>query len=94
MFSVYWNLLFKLHRFQGQCNDGERGKKGPQRLPWTMSCGHGDYRIGGEGEVTEHMSVSSSKVGLVIGRGGEMMRSIKDNSGALKGILSQPLSYE
>ena len=40
------------------------------------------------------MSVSSSKVGLVIGRGGEMMRSIKDNSGALKGILSQPLSYE
>ena len=59
----------------------------------SLDMGFGDYRRGrGEGEVTEHMSVSSSKVGLVIGRGGEMMRSIKDNSGALKGILSQPLS--
>ena len=70
---------------------GSEGRMNHRGFP---GHGFGDYRSGGEGEVTEHMSVSSSKVGLVIGRGGEMMRSIKDNSGALKGILSQPLSYE
>ena len=71
---------------------GSEGRMNHRGFP---GHGFGDYRRGrGEGEVTEHMSVSSSKVGLVIGRGGEMMRSIKDNSGAHKGILSQPLSYE
>ena len=44
--------------------------------------GRGGYGGGGEGEKTEYVMVPSSKVGLVIGKGGETIKSINQASGA------------
>merc|ERR1719391_1825785 len=44
--------------------------------------GRGGYGGGGEGEKTEYVLVPSSKVGLVIDKGGETIKSINQASGA------------
>merc|ERR1711949_92364 len=59
----------------GRGGFGGRGRGG-------MGRGGGWGGGGGEGDKTEYVLVPSSKVGLVIGKGGETIKSINAASGA------------
>ena len=60
-------------------SDGFRGGRGGGRGGWPSSGG--GYQDSGY-DITEMMSVPSNKVGLVMGKGGETIRSICSESGA------------
>lgn len=64
-------------------NRGMGGARGGHSGPGRGRGGGGaGWPTGGPGDKTEYVMVSSNKVGLVIGKGGETIKSINQSSGA------------
>jgi hypothetical protein len=78
-----------------QSSQGNMPYGGPP--PWATDGGQGGARGGvghygpsGGGEATERLSIPSSMVGLIIGKGGEKIKELQQRSGARIQIIREP----
>ncbi|KAF9395463.1 hypothetical protein CPC16_008228 [Podila verticillata] len=73
---------------------GDRFSGGPGGPPRGGGYGSGDYGMGGggysRGGNSQTIQIPSTKVGLVIGRGGETIRDLQDRSGARIAVTPTP----